>query len=810
MEYFDGDDLAAKIFVDKYALRDNNKQLLEISPHDMFSRIASNLARIERDKFQNPLSFDDIFSYIDRFKYIVPQGGLLYGIGNKFQYVTLSNCYAIASPFDSYGGIHRTDEHITQISKRRGGCGVDVSTLRPELSPTTNSSRTSSGPISFMKRYSRTIREVGQDGRRGALMITMNVHHPNVLDFINSKRNIKEITGANISVRLTDEFLRAVKDDTNYEQRFPVNAENPTVAIRTEARRIWKAIIKSAWESAEPGILFWDNILRESIADCYSEDGFNTITTNPCSELPLCEFDSCRLMLLNLFSYVEQPFTKESCFDFRKFYNHVNVAQRLMDDVVDLELEAINKIINKVKEDPEPSLIKATELDLWDRIKDKCELGRRTGLGTTALADTFAALNLRYGSKESINLTDKIFKTLKFSAFRSSVEMAKELGAFPIWNWKKEKDNPYLNRFRNQELQIEDETIEGYDIYHDIEEFGRRNIGLLTNSPAGTVSLECRTSQAIEPVYELITRRRKKVNPSDEGITVDFIDESGDKWMEFDVFHPNLRKWMEATGKNDIKESPWWGSCAKDIGWKERIAIQAAAQRQIDHSISSTVNLQKSVTQKTVGEIYEAAWEAGLKGITVYREGCRDGVILSVENKHRELPRTEAPERPRELKCDVHHTNIDGRPYFVIVGLWVDGTPYEVFAGKNGFLPAKVKSGTIVRKRKGYYRAKFDDTDLELSPITASSTEMEGAITRLTSTSLRHGADIHTVVKQLEKVGEEGSINCFARGIARTLKKYIEDGTLEKGELCPECIMESLVRQSGCITCNNCGWSKCV
>jgi ribonucleoside-diphosphate reductase alpha chain len=800
-EYFNGNDLAVKVFVDKYALRDNEKNILERTPYDMHQRIARELARVERGKFQKPLHQDQIFNLLNGFKHIVPQGSLLYGIGNNEQFVTLSNCYVIDSPADSYGGIHRADEHLTQISKRRGGCGLDISNLRPTAAPTRNSSRTSSGPISFMERYSHSIREVGQDGRRGALMITMNVHHPNILQFINCKRDLQAITGANISVKLTDEFLTAVKEDGEYEQRFPIDSKQPKESFRVSAKTIWKAIIRAAWEAGEPGIVFWDNIIRESVADCYADVGFITICTNPCSELPLCAYDSCRLMLLNLFSYVENPFTAKAKFNFVRFYEHAMLAQRLMDDVVDLELEAIDKIIKKIENDPESIELKRVELDLWKSIKEKCENGRRTGLGTTGLADVFAGLSLAYGSDRSVKLTGRICKTLKFASYSSSVEMAKELGAFPIWDWEKEKNHPFLNRIKKETVELaEGVVIEGYDIYHNMGEFGRRNIANLTQSPAGTVSLETETSQAFEPVYELKTKRKKKVNPSDEEARVDFTDKSGDKWMEFEVLHPKLKMWMEVTGETRIKKSPWYGSCALDVNWQSRIAVQAAAQKHIDHSISSTINLPKNVSQKVVAEIYEAAWEAGLKGITVYREGSREGVITRDEDNI----------RPRELSCDVHHTQVEGLRYFVLVGLDEDGKPYEIFAGRNGFMPPKVVKGSIIRQRKGYYKARFEGTDIELSPITASSTEMEGAITRLTSTALRHGADIHVVTKQLEKVGEEGSINGFARGLSRVLKKYIKDGTKEVGELCPDCSVESLHRQSGCVACSNCAWSKCV
>jgi len=772
--YFDGDELAAKVFVDKYAMRTEDREIVEDTPEAMHHRITTELYRIECKKFREPLDYNEIRASLDGFNRIIPQGGPMFGIQNP-QFITLSNCYVLESPQDSYGSILRADQHLVQISKRRGGTGLDLSHLRPNKAPTRNSSRTSTGPICFAKRFSNSIREVGQDGRRGALMLTLSVHHPDIIDYAEAKQDLTQIVGANMSIRITDEFMNAVMEDKEYEQRWPV--EGPAkISRKVSARKVWKTIIKCAWNTAEPGLLFWDNI------------------------------DSCRLLLLNTFGYITDPFTNKAKFDWEKFYADAQLGQRYMDDIVDLELECIQRILQKIEDDPEDVSIKHVEKQLWEQIGHKCEQGRCTGLGQTGLGDALAALDTPYGSRKAINFTEKVYRYLKFGSYRASVDMSKELGPFPVWNWDKEKNNPFLLRFKNESIKINGETIDGYDLYNDMGEFGRRNIANLTTAPAGTVSLESRTTSSAEPAYFLSSKRRKKVNPSDEGTEVHEVDASGDSWMLFDVLHPKLQMWMDITGETDVKKSPWYGCCAEDLDPYDRIKIQAAAQQHVDHAISSTINLSQDVSQETVGKIYEEGWRRGLKGVTVYRNGCRDGIIIKSDS----IRKSYMPEeRPRVLPCDVHHTVCDGESYFVLVGL-NNGRPHEVFAGRNGFLPPKIKTGQIVRKRKNYYMAKFDDTDLELSPITASTSEQQDIITRLVSLPLRTGVDMHVIVNQLEKAGEKGGMNSFNRGVARVLKKYIPDGTKEHGEACPDCSHSPMIRQEGCLVCPNCGWSKCM
>ena len=820
--YFGGDELAAKVYADKYALRNNDKELLELTPADAFRRVARELARIEAKKFAKPYTEDEIFGWMNGFKYIIPQGGCLYGIGNTEQFVSLSNCYVVEPPKDSYGGIHFTDEQITQISKRRGGTGTCLDNLRPCGSPTRNSSRTSTGPVSFAERYSYSIREVGQDGRRGALMLMLSIHHPTILEFIKSKLELDKINGANISVKITDAFMQAVKECADYELRWPVEGE-AKISSLSPAQKVWECIMFHAWKSGEPGVLFWDTILRESVADCYASLGFRTVATNPCSELPLCTLDSCRLLLLNLFSFVEHPFTDEAIFNFELFFTMAKRAQRLMDDIIDLEIECIDRIIAKIDRDPEDERYKVRERELWQTVREKCFNGRRTGTGVTGLGDVFAALNIPYASDKSLAYTDGIFKTLKFACYTSSLEMAKELGPFPIFNHHLEKDNPFLSRIKQEELIWYGNQIQigerpegavlptgismGGVLYNEMAKYGRRNIACLTCAPAGSMGIVCQGSSGFEPVPFLLMKRRKKGNMTDEDFRVDFTDQSGDTWMEFEAEHPKIKLWREVTGKTDIKDSPWWGCTAEELDYSQRVRMQGIAQKHIDHAISSTINLPENITQEEVGKIYQLAHQVGCKGITVYRKNSRTGVILdaSLDNaKKSDIIK----DRPREVGCDVHHITVKGQQYFVLVGM-VNGKPYESFAGKNGFIPKKVKTGKIIRKRANFYIAKFDDTDIELSPITAACTEMEEIISRLISLALRSGADVHRVVQQLEKVGERyHDLQGFCRGLARALKKYIPDGT-EEEDKCPQC-MASLIRQDGCVQCNSCGWTRCL
>jgi ribonucleoside-diphosphate reductase alpha chain len=816
--YFDGDELAASTFLNKYALKDEKQQLLEKTPADMHHRLARELSRVEHGKFSNPLGEDEIFALLDGFKKIVPQGSPMYGIGNRYQYISLSNCYVVDPPLDSYGGICKTDQQLVQISKRRGGNGTDVSLLRPRATATHNAARTSTGIGPFMERFSNSIREVGQEGRRGALMLTISVHHPEIETFATIKNDDKKVTGANISIRLTDEFLNAVEKDEEYELRWPCtpeDAETLNVPFRkvnrkVRARDIWKKIINSAWSRAEPGLLFWDNILRESIPDCYAKQGFRTVSTNPCSEIPLSVLDSCRLLLLNLMGYVQNPFTPNAKFDFANFYKDAQIAQRLMDDIVDLELECIDRILSKIDEDPEPADTKKLELDLWHGIQKACVNGRRTGTGITALGDALAALGVKYGSDESIEVTEKIYRVLKFGAYRSSVDMAKDLSPFPIWNNDLEKDNPFLKRIESESIDLGDETVTGESLMNDMQQYGRRNIALLTTAPAGTVSMLTRTSSGIEPVFMLGYVRRRKINANDATAKVDFVDNLGDKWTEFTVYHPTVSQWMKVTGETDVAKSPWYGCCAEDLDWKQRVILQAKANSHVDHAISSTINLPESVAEERVAEIYETAWKYGCKGITVYRNNCRTGVLVQKKEKEVKtdgISKTDAPRRPKSLPCDVHHVKVKGQEYFVLVGLFGENEPYEVFAGKNGQIAKSVKNGTLEKMARGRYQATFDDKNV-FENVSDHCDDMEEAICRLTSTSLRHGADIAFIVHQLEKI-PGGDMHAFYKAMSRTLKKYIKEGQKVTGENCGECGASSLIRAEGCVRCASCGWTKC-
>lgn len=793
--YFNGDEIAANIFVSKYALRNENNDLIEKTPTDMHWRIAKEFARIEKNKFKKPLTAEEIFGYLDGFKKIVPQGSPMSGIGNSYQYVSLSNCYVVSSPLDSYGDILRADQELVQISKRRGGVGLDLSNIRPANVLTKNAARTSTGIIPFAQRYSNSIREVGQQGRRGALMLTLSVHHPQILDFIQCKMDSTKVTGANISVRLTDEFLQAVADNKDYEQRWPIDALEPRTKQLVSAKLVWDTIVKCAHANAEPGLMFWDNILKESPADCYEKFGFRTVCSNPCSELSMCADDSCRLLLLNLYTYVLNPFTNQARFDYEAFYAAAQVAQRLMDDMVDLELECIDRIIGKIDSDPEPENIKQVEKGFWTKAKSKCKKGRRTGTGITALGDTLAALGIGYGTAKSIDTTDQIYKTLKLGCLRSSVDMAKELGPFPIWDSKLEESNPFL-------LRIKDEDIK---LYEDMQKYGRRNIALLTTAPTGSVSILTQTSGGIEPQFMISYERNKKVNPGDPDSRVDFVDKTGDSYQKFKVVVPKLTEWMKITGETDETKSPWHGFCAEDIDWIQRVKLQAVAQRHIDHSISATINLPENVSVETVAKIYETAWLSGCKGITVYRKGCRTGILVDAEQNKKDTVPGEFVKRPKTLPCDTHHITVKGQEYFVLVGL-NNNKPYEVFAGKNGLVAKSTKKGSITKIKRGHYFAEFDDGS-SVENINDFIQDEEAAITRLLSLSLRHGADIHYAVTVLERV--PGDMQNFGRCIARALKKYIKDGDKVSGVACPSCGSDNLVRQEGCSVCKSCGMSSC-
>jgi ribonucleoside-diphosphate reductase alpha chain len=813
-KYFNGDELAAKVFVDKYALQNQNQQIVEKDPDDMHRRIAKEFARIEKKKFKNPLTEDFIYEKLKGFNKIVAQGSPMYGIGNKHQFISLSNCYVVDSPLDAYGSIMEADENLVQISKRRGGVGIDISHLRPAGAPTKNAARTSTGVVSFAERYSNSIREVGQAGRRGALMITLNVHHPDILEFAKVKRDLTKVTGANISIRLTDEFLKAVDADEEYEQRWPVDSDSPSVSKKVNARSVWSVIVENAHHMAEPGLLFWDNIINESPADCYEDLGFKTISTNPCSEIPLSAFDSCRLMLLNAFGYVENPFTKKASFNFEKFNEDSEICQRLMDDLVDLEIECIDRILDKIKSDPENKEVKSREIKLWNNIRNAALNGRRTGTGATAIGDTLAALNMPYTSDKGIDMVEKIYKNLKLSAYRSSVNMAKEIGAFPIWNPDLEKNNPFLNRIKDEDPQL----------YADMQKYGRRNIALLTTAPAGSVSILTQTSSGIEPQFMVEPYiRRKKGNPGDSGFRSDFVDQNGDHWMEFKIYPPKVKMWMDITGETDLNKSPWKGSTAPELDWRKRVYLQSVAQKHLDHAISSTLNLPNDVSVEAVDEIYRTAWKSGCKGITIYRDGCRTGVLVAETKKKEtndEITITKAPKRPETLTCDIHHCSVKNSPYFVIVGL-LKGKPYEVFASMNHIseeesdmlITKNFNEGSLTKEARGHYRADLQDkhgNKMTIKKIGDRLSEEEAALTRMISTALRHGADVQFIVHQLEKV--EGSMHGFSKSISRALKKYIADGTEVSGETCGSCKTQekcALVRQEGCIICKSCGWSKC-
>ena len=805
-QYFN-DSFSADVFL-KYALKNEDDTYLEKTPEDMHWRMAKELARIDAKKFKQPLTKEDIFYWFDRFKWIVPQGSPMYGIGNTKKYISLSNCFVVAL-HDSYGGICQADQEIVQICKRRGGSGLDISCLRPNGTVTSNSSHSSTGIIPFMERFSNSIREVGQANRRGALMICISVHHPEILQFCKIKQDLTKVTGANISIKLTDEFLQAVEKDTEYELRWPVTGV-PKTTQKISAKKVWKEIIAAARDWAEPGLLFWDNIIRNSPADSYSSLGFETIATNPCAELPLCAYDSCRLFAINLFSFVLNPFTKHAKFDFKQLYLVTKITQRLMDNLIDLELEYIDRIITKIKNDPEPKETKQTELNLWNKVREKCLNGRRTGTGITALGDTFAALGLAYGSKESIAKAEKIYRTIKFAAYEQSVDMAEELGPFPIWNHDVEKDNAFLNRFKDETVALGDgETISGADLYKRMSKSGRRNISLLTTAPTGSVSILTQTSSGVEPIYKLSYVRRRKITHT-ETVKPDFVDKNGDKWQEYTIYHPKVALWKEVTGETDVKKSPWHDCCAMDIDWVNRVKLQAAIQKHVDHSISSTINLPKDISYESTAEIYETAWKAGCKGITVYREGCRDGVLISKKLEEcKTITKTQAPKRPKSLPCDLFVLPNKKSQILIIVGK-LNSDPYEIFAmhtNDEKIIEHDKQYGTINKITRGHYIVKTDKGEVLIKDTHKALNPEEAVITRLISASLRHGADVAFIVHQLEKV--EGDWNSFAKAIARVLKSYIVDGTKVTGEECPNCkSTTNLIRESGCVSCR-CGWSKC-
>lgn len=823
--YFKGDEMAAKVWVSKYALKDSYGNIFEQSPDDMHRRLAKEIARVER-KYANPMSEEDIFDLLKEFKYIVPQGGPMTGIGNPYQIASLSNCFVIGSKgdADSYGGIMKIDEEQVQLMKRRGGVGHDLSHIRPKGSPVLNSALTSTGVVPFMERYSNSTREVAQDGRRGALMLSISSKHPDAEKFIDAKMEAGKITGANVSVKIDDEFMRAVIDGKPYVQQYPVNSANPAYRKETDAQAMWKKIIHNAWKSAEPGVLFWDTVIRESVPDSYADLGFRTVSTNPCGEIPLCPYDSCRLLALNLYSYVESPFTKDAKFNFTLFKQHVHAAQRLMDDIIDLELEKIDAIQLKIERDPEDEEIKAVERNLWSKIRQKAIQGRRTGIGITAEGDMLAALNLQYGSDIGIDFAVEVQKTLAVEAYRSSVYLAKERGPFPIFDAQREKNNPFINRIREEDQEL----------YNDMVNYGRRNIALLTIAPTGTTSLMTQTTSGIEPVFMPYYKRRRKVNPNDKNVTISFTDEVGDSWEEFNVFHHKFLTWLEVNGYNPdevkkygedevqelIDKSPYYKATSNDVDWVSKVKMQGMIQKWVDHSISVTVNLPADVSEDMVAQVYQTAWESGCKGCTVYREGSRDGVLISSKKKDSENEVETPSKRPQVLECDVIRFKNNSENWIAFVGV-CNGKPYEIFTGLSEDdvlpIPKAVTKGRIlkIKDENGsrydfQYVDKFGYTNT-IGGLSHMFNKEFWNYAKLISGVLRNGMPIPDVVNLISSLRlDNETINTWNAGVERALRKYIPNGTKAKtGKKCTECGAESLIYQEGCLICTSCGNSKC-
>ena len=827
VEYFKGDDLAARVWVNKYALKDSDGNIYEKTPEDMHRRIASEIARIEA-RYTNPLSEQEVFDAIKDFKYIVPQGSPMAGIGNPYQIASLSNCFVIGNDgdSDSYGGIMKIDQEQVQLMKRRGGVGHDLSHIRPKGSPVKNSALTSTGIVPFMERYSNSTREVAQDGRRGALMLSVSINHPDAEDFINAKMEQGKVTGANVSIRMDDAFMKAVQKGKNYEQKYPIFSDSPMYSHEINAGKLWTKIVHNAWKSAEPGILFWDTIIKESVPDCYADLGYKTVSTNPCGEIPLCPYDSCRLLAINLFSYVEQPFTKDAAFNFELFKKHINIAQRIMDDIIDLELEKVDAILAKIDADPQSQEIKAVEKNLWLNIQRKAEEGRRTGIGITAEGDMLAALGIKYGSEEGTEFSVKIHKTLAIEAYRASVNTAKERGAFKIFDSEREKNNPFILR-----LKEEDEKL-----YYDMLEYGRRNIALLTIAPTGTTSLMTQTTSGIEPVFLPVYKRRRKVNPNDKEVRVDFVDEVGDSWEEYVVFHHRFKQWMEVNGidtdKNYtqeelnkiVKKSPYYKATSNDVDWLSKVRMQGAVQKWVDHSISVTINLPNDATEELVDKLYMEAWQAGCKGVTVYRDGSRSGVLISNEENKEEEQDTLTPfptKRPEILDADVVRFQNNKDKWIAFIGL-IDGKPYEIFTGfsddEDGILiPRWVNQGYIIKNRNEDGSSRYD---FQYKNKRGYKTTIEGLshkfnpefwnYAKLISSTLRHGMPIEKAVELINSLQlDTESINTWKNGVARALKRYVADGTEAKKQKCENCNSTSLIYQEGCLTCKDCGSSKC-
>lgn len=833
LKYFNGDELAARVWVSKYALKDSFGNIYELTPDDMHHRIASEIARIEA-KYPNPMSHDEIFSYMKDFRYIVPQGSPMTGIGNDFQVSSLSNCFVIGlegNP-DSYGGIIRIDEEQVQLMKRRGGVGHDLSHIRPKGTPVKNSALTSTGLVPFMERYSNSTREVAQDGRRGALMLTVSVKHPDSEAFVDAKMTEGKVTGANVSVRIDDAFMEAATQGKPYRQQFPVDASEPETVKEIDAKAFWNKIIHNAWKSAEPGVLFWDTITRESVPDCYADLGFRTISTNPCGEIPLCPYDSCRLLAINLYSYVKNPFTPEAEFDFALFREHIGKAQRIMDDIIDLEMEKIDRIIEKIDSDPETLEVRGPERHLWEKIRRKTLMGRRTGVGTTAEGDMIAAMGLRYGTTEATDFSESVHKALALAAYDSSVNMAAERGAFEIFDAEREKNNPFLLRLKEADPALWDR----------MQKHGRRNIACLTIAPTGTTSLMTRTTSGIEPVFMPVYKRRRKVNPNDTEVRVDYVDESGDAFEEYVVYHPKFLDWMKLNGieqrsdytqeelDNLVARSPYAGATSNDIDWLEKVKMQGRVQKWVDHSISVTINLPSDVTEELVNRLYVEAWRSGCKGCTVYRDGSRSGVLVALEKKKKpEQPETCASgeihphviKRPIELEADVVRFQNNKEKWIAFVGL-MNGRPYEIFTGladdEDGiFCPKSVSHGKIIKAMNPDGTKRYD---FQFVNKRGYKTTIEGLsdkfnpeywnYAKLISGVLRYGMPIDQVLKLVAGLElNSQSINTWKMGVERALKKYLPNGTQASGQRCPNCGQETLVYQEGCLICTSCGTSKC-
>lgn len=832
LEYFKGDELAARVWVNKYAVKDSFGNIYEKSPEDMHWRIANEVARVEA-KYPNALSSQELFDLLDHFKYIVPQGSPMTGIGNDYQIASLSNCFVIGldGSADSYGAIIRIDEEQVQLMKRRGGVGHDLSHIRPKGSPVKNSALTSTGLVPFMERYSNSTREVAQDGRRGALMLSVSIKHPDSESFIDAKMTEGKVTGANVSVKLDDEFMQAAVEGKPYTQQYPIDSPNPMVSKEIDASALWRKIVHNAWKSAEPGVLFWDTIIRESVPDCYADLGFRTVSTNPCGEIPLCPYDSCRLLAINLYSYVVNPFTPEAYFDFDLFKKHVALAQRIMDDIIDLELEKIERILEKIDSDPESMEVKGSERHLWEKIYHKSGLGRRTGVGITAEGDMLAAMGLRYGTEEATEFSEKVHKTIALEAYRSSVNMAKERGAFEIYDAEREKNNPFINRLKEADPEL----------YEEMKKYGRRNIACLTIAPTGTTSLMTQTTSGIEPVFMPVYKRRRKVNPNDANVHVDFVDETGDAFEEYVVFHHKFLTWMKINGYDPnkrytqeeidelVEKSPYYKATSNDVDWLMKVKMQGRIQKWVDHSISVTINLPNNVSEDLVNQLYVEAWRSGCKGCTVYRDGSRAGVLISTKKKDKKEEEEEChckpPQvvevRPKVLEADVVRFQNNKEKWVAFVGL-LDGRPYEIFTGlqddEEGIvLPKSVTTGRIIKSYDEdgtkHYDFQFENKrgyKMTIEGLSEKFNKEYWNYAKLISGVLRWRMPIEQVIKLVGSLQlDSENINTWKNGVERALKKYVQDGTEAKGVKCPNCGHETLVYQEGCLICKTCGSSRC-